>query len=121
MEYLVITRAWSLFDANYHEQFMELVIADSKEEVIKIIDDKYNNGVLDGGKEVIEIYELKKVYDLQEIVDELNKKLSKNSKRILTTDITPMTAEQEEKELKRIKKMFENEKKVESILNTKDK
>ena len=117
MEYLVITRAWSLFDVNYHKEFMELVIADSKEEVIDIIDDKYNNGILDGGKEVIKIYELKKIYDLEETIDTLNKKLSNKSEKIHTTDITPMTPEQEEKELERIKKMFENEKKIESALS----
>ncbi len=118
MEYLVITRDWSLFDRDYHEEFMEVVVADSKDEVIEIINNKYNKDFLDAGRAVIKIYELKKIYDMQEATDELLEKLSeKNSKRILTTDITPMDPELEKKLIAELKKKFEMEKAVEIILD----
>jgi len=55
---------------------------------------------------------------MQEATDELLEKLSeKNSKRILTTDITPMDPELEKKLIAELKKKFEMEKAVEIILD----
>lgn len=118
MEYLVVTRGWSLFDSEYNEQYLELVEADSVEEARNNVSKRWEN-VLDGGQVVTKVYELNKVYDAELEYNEAKELYDKVKceNRIIKTDITPMDPETKKKLIAEIKKKFEREKAIEIILD----